>query len=159
MGEPCANGHGLGMSTMQRTIRDRRPRPRSEARSVTDQRAPQRNDPAQELYDRACDLLFTAQELRAAAREPGIASAAPATLGCLEAGLGELASAVALMRAEAMRHLARANAVAPEALGDLSPQKAQREFSALAEALRTAERATNATRNRLGPLLAELARI
>jgi hypothetical protein len=159
MGEPGANGHGLGMSTIERTIWDRLPHPLSESRSVAERRARQRDDPAQELYDRACDLLIAAQELHAAASEPGIAMATPATLGCLEAALAELASAVASMRAEALRHLARANSIVPEALGDLSPQEAQREFSALAEALRTAERATNATRNRLGPLLAELTQI
>ena len=159
MGDPGANGHGVGMSTIQRTIWDRVPRPRSESRSVTEQRVPQRDDPAQELYDRACDLLFTAQELRAAASAPGTATAVPATLGCVEAALGALASAVASMRAEAMRHVSRANALVPEALGELSPQEAQREFSALAEALRAAQRDTAATRKRVGPVLAELAQL
>lgn len=54
-------------------------------------------DPANELYDRACDLLDAAQGLRAAADREEASEAIPATLGCLEASLAGLVGAVAGM--------------------------------------------------------------
>ena len=47
--------------------------------------------PAHLLYDRACDLLLAAQEMRRCSGKPGIAEAIPATLGCIGAVAEELA--------------------------------------------------------------------
>src|SRR4051794_4419466 len=63
-------------------------------------RAPSR-DAANELYDRACDLLLAAEGIRTAAGEAGSAPAIAATLGCIEASLEALEQATAAMRREA----------------------------------------------------------
>ncbi len=60
------------------------------------------HDPAQELYDCACELLLVAQALRSAAAEPGAEAAIAATIGCFSAALEGLAEGVIAMRREAM---------------------------------------------------------
>jgi hypothetical protein len=47
-----------------------------------------------ELYDRGCDLVEAAMEIRHLADDPAAARAVPALLGCLEAAMHELGCAV-----------------------------------------------------------------
>jgi hypothetical protein len=47
-----------------------------------------------ELYDRGCDLVEAAMEIRHLADDPAAARAVPALLGCVEAALHELGCAV-----------------------------------------------------------------
>jgi hypothetical protein len=116
-----------------------------------------RRDPSNDLYDRACDLVVAAEEIRAAAAQPGSAAAIAATVGCLEASLEALADAAAGMRREAARQLARSDPSGGRDAGiDASPALADREFSELVDALRAAHLAADAMRERVGPLLAEL---
>ena len=109
-----------------------------------------RRDPAHELYDQACELLFAAQALRHAAEARGSAPALAATVGCLDASLEALADAVSAMRAEAARHVSRAASPASGA------DPAGREFSELAAALGEAHLAAGQMRERVGPMLAQL---
>lgn len=51
-------------------------------------------NPANELYDRACDMLEAAQGLRRALRAPGHQPALNATFGCLTDVLIELTAAI-----------------------------------------------------------------
>jgi hypothetical protein len=109
-----------------------------------------RRDPAHELYDQACELLFAAQALRAAAGTRGSAPAIAATVGCLDASLDALADAVRAMRGEAAREVSRAGASVPGA------EDAGREFSEFASAIALAHRTAGQMRERVGPMLAQL---
>ena len=114
------------------------------------QPGPARRDPSHELYDQACELLFAAQGLRAAAGTRGSAPAIAATVGCLDATLEALADAVAAMRGEATRELSRADVSIPGAAD------AAREFSELVAAIGSAHEAAGRMRERVGPVLARL---
>jgi hypothetical protein len=127
----------------------------SQVTDATLQYAVTRRDPTRELYDRACELLLAAQEMRAAAREPGSAAAIAATAGCLDASLAALSETVAAMRLEATRQVAR-SATVPDALRNREIRSLQREFSGLIDALAAAHRAADQTRERVGPMLAQL---
>jgi hypothetical protein len=61
------------------------------------------HDPANALYDGACDLLQAAQQFREAFDRPGSEAVLAPTLGCLEATLHELARALGLMRTDRLR--------------------------------------------------------
>ena len=113
-------------------------------------------DPANELYDRACDLLAAAEALPPAAARPGSAPAIAATLGCVEAALEALAAASSAMRSEVSRQLARDDAATAERASGVSCDTAQRELSELIEALAAARDAADSMRRRTGPLLAQL---
>ena len=113
-------------------------------------------DPANELYDRACDVLLAAQGLGAAAAQAGSASAIAAALGCIDASLTALADGAAAMRTEATRQLSRAHAAAPQSVDGIAVDGAQREFAQLVDALTTAQGAADTTRERIGPTLARL---
>jgi hypothetical protein len=113
-------------------------------------------DPTRELYDRACELLLAAQEMSAAAREPGSAPAIAATAGCLDASLAALSEAVAAMRLEATRQVARSAPDFSDSLPTGAIHALQREFSGLIDALAAAHRAADQTRERVGPMLAQL---
>lgn len=112
-------------------------------------------DPANDLYDRACDLLLAAQGLRSAAGARGSTPAFAATVGCVDASLEAMAGAVSAMRREAVRQLARAQA-SDQPAAVTSAADAVREFSELADALAEAHDAAGRMRERLGPLLAHL---
>lgn len=56
-------------------------------------------DPANELYDRACEVLAASQALRVAATSAEAVPSAAATLGCLEAAFEEIEGAVGELRA------------------------------------------------------------
>jgi HAMP domain-containing protein len=105
-----------------------------------------RREPAHELYDQACELLFAAQALRDAAGTRGSAPAIAATIGCLDASLEALAEAVRAMRGEA----SRAGSSAPGA------EDAGREFSEFVAAIASAHRTAGEMRERVGPMLAQL---
>jgi hypothetical protein len=49
------------------------------------------------LYDRGCDLVQAAVDIRRAAESPEAVRAVPAVLGCFESALGELLCASALL--------------------------------------------------------------
>lgn len=110
-------------------------------------------DPANDLYDHACDLLLAAQGLRSAAGVRGATPSYAATVGCIDASLEALTDAVAAMRSEAAREADRARG-AGHAFTEADD--AGREFSALAEALSRAHLAAGRMRERLGPFLARL---
>jgi hypothetical protein len=112
-------------------------------------------DPANDLYDRGCELLLAAQGLRSAACARGSTPAFAATVGCIDASLEALADAVAAMRREAARQVPRAHASDRSAPGS-SAEDAAREFSELADALSGAHDAAGRMRERLGPLLVHL---
>src|SRR4051812_46721680 len=85
--------------------------------------------PVSKLYDSACDLLYTAQQMRLAASERGATPALTATVGCIDAALTALADAVGAMRREALA----ASAASPTAAATVD-----REFAALVDVLRAA---------------------
>jgi hypothetical protein len=103
-----------------------------------------------ELYDRACDVLLAAQDLRsAAARRAANAAAAP-TLGCLEQTLSELADAVSELAAEARPDLD----VSAQAAGDHTTGSAAARyvFGELHHALLASARVCAAARQATGPM-------
>jgi hypothetical protein len=110
-----------------------------------------RSASATNLYDGACDLLYAAQQMRAAASERGATPALAATLGCIDAALDALVDAVSSMRREALAELRIASAESPTATAAVD-----REFAALVDVLRAAHAACDRTRERTGPLLAQL---
>jgi hypothetical protein len=112
-------------------------------------------DPANELYDRACDLLAAATELRRAAARDNNEAAVAATLNCLEAALEETAVAVDLLRDGSLRRIAAAWPI----LGDDAARAARRVFHRFVDAregVRGAARRCGDLRGAVGPLLAEL---
>jgi hypothetical protein len=110
-----------------------------------------RSAPVTDLYDSACALLYAAQQVRASAAERGATPAFAATIGCIDAALTALAEAVATMRRTAAAELsATSDSDAVPAL------VVEREFAALAEALRLAQAVCDQTRERTAPALAQL---
>jgi hypothetical protein len=102
-----------------------------------------------ELYDRGCDLVEAAAAIRTAADASEAVRATPALLGCLEAALHELATAVAALEATTER------AVAQPTRGDVVPmrERMHRGYANLGQALTDAERAAVAARALAGRLL------
>jgi hypothetical protein len=142
------------MSIVQRSVKVRASRPSQDSEAAL--RYKVKRQPTRELYDRACELLLAAQGLNAAARKPGSAPAIAATAGCLDASLAALSNAVAAMRLEATRHAARSDGAASDSLPTDAMHELQREFSELVDALAAAHRAADETRERVGPVLAQL---
>jgi hypothetical protein len=112
---------------------------------------PSRNraDQVNALYDGGCELLFAAQQLQSAAGRPGTAPAIAATVGCIDASLEAMLEAIGSMKRSAVSELR-----SPD--DDASIEMIEREFRALADALRAAHRACDQMRERTGPLLAQL---
>jgi hypothetical protein len=100
-----------------------------------------------QLYDSACELLFAAQQLRAAAGERDALPATAATIGCIDATLDALAQAVDEMRDAAVTEL-DSDKRAAAAIG--------REFALLADAVRDAQEACDEAREHTAPILAQL---
>ena len=111
-----------------------------------------RRDPANELYDRACDLLEAARELHLAAARAGNVEAIAATLGCAEAALGELAETYRVLH-EVSDVMLRRRGVA----GGGQHLEAGARFAGAVAALDRARMASDAARAAVGPSLAELA--
>ena len=65
--------------------------------------SPPERDPANELYDRACDVLDATRGLRSAAASARSWPAITASLGCLEAALEEVSAAVDGLRVATLR--------------------------------------------------------
>lgn len=63
-----------------------------------------RTSPDLEVYDRACDLIEAAAGLRRAAAALDTGEVTPAVLGCVEAALGDLRCATALLERASARH-------------------------------------------------------
>jgi|tagenome__1003787_1003787.scaffolds.fasta_scaffold20960592_4 hypothetical protein len=117
--------------------------------------APPQRDPANELYDRACDIVAVAAELRDASRHDDNDAAVAATLNCLETALRDVASALDALSASGVRRIASAW----PALGEraaFDADEARSAFDAATEAVRAAGDACGDVRRAVGPLLAEL---
>jgi hypothetical protein len=107
-------------------------------------------EPVTRLYDSACELLFAAQNLGAAAADRDATPAVAATIGCFDSTLDALADAVGDLR--------RAT-VAATSRGDYprqAPAVLERELGALEDALRTASSVCDRTRDRTAPILTQL---
>jgi hypothetical protein len=150
--EAAFHGNLPGMSILDKPLRARTRKPQVELGPPSSE-APRR-DGANELYDRACDLLLAAEGVRAAAAAPGSAAAIAASLGCIESSLEALAHAVAAMRREADQQLSARTGELAES--GVSRDAARAGFSALVDALGDAHRAADDLRERTGPLLARL---
>jgi hypothetical protein len=107
-------------------------------------------EPVTRLYDTACELLFAAQNLRAAASDRDATPALPATIGCVEATLDALADAIDDMRCASIAVASRGEQQ------HHAPAVLQRELAALEDALRTAGSVCDRTRERAAPILAQL---
>jgi len=117
-----------------------------------------RRDPSKELYDRACDVLAAAADLRAAAGRQNNDAAVASTLRCLETALEQAAMATDLLREGSVRRISNAWPV----LGDDAATTAGRvsdEFLETTDAIRAASDACEQLRGAVGPLLAELTTI
>jgi hypothetical protein len=115
----------------------------------------QQRDPANELYDRACDVVAAVAALRDASSSDNYDAAIAATLGCVETALEDAAAAVEQLRDASVRRLSSAWPV----LGDqavTAADDARRHFSAACAAIRAAHDACSETRGTVGPLLAVL---
>jgi hypothetical protein len=108
---------------------------------------------ANALYDGACELLAAAHAMRAAAELEGSTTAIAATLGCIDATLNELSSAVEAMRRQALRDLARSALDTGERAAIAETERA---FSDFANALHRARHAADSMRQRVGPHVAQL---
>jgi|tagenome__1003787_1003787.scaffolds.fasta_scaffold19926842_2 hypothetical protein len=113
-----------------------------------------RRDPANDLYDRACDVVAAAAALRDAAAHENNDAAIAATLGCLEAALGDAATAIEQLRGSSARRISSAWPI----LGDQARTDADRaedQFAAASAAIRAASSACGEVRGTVGPLLAK----
>jgi hypothetical protein len=111
-------------------------------------------DPANELYDEACALLAAAQGLQAAAGPRGSAPAIAASLGCVEASLEALATAVKVMRVAAME--ASCDTPSADGSGAREVLQMRASFDWLARDLSASRSSCAAARECVGPLLANL---
>jgi hypothetical protein len=111
-----------------------------------------RRDAANELYDRACELVAAAHELQLAARREGSDGAIAATLGCAHAALAELAETYRALH-QVSDGMFRSAGLAG---GDGALESEDR-FAEAIEALDRARAASDAAREAVGPPLAELA--
>jgi hypothetical protein len=117
-----------------------------------------RPDPSNELYDRACDVVAAATDLRAAAGRRNNTAAVAATLRCLEAALERAADVTDLLREGSVRRVESAWPV----LGEDASATAGRvsdDFVEAGETIRAAGRACGELCGAVGPLLAELTAI
>jgi len=117
-----------------------------EALGRTSAPAPSR-DPANQLYDDACDLLDAAQTLRAAAVAGGAAPAIAATVGCVEAALDAVEAAVESME------LAVLAASADRGADDREVRRIRASFTQLSRDLSASRTSCAATREIVGPML------
>jgi hypothetical protein len=107
-------------------------------------------EPVTRLYDAACELLFAAQALSAAADDRKATPAVAATVGCFDATLDALADAIGGMRRAAVVEASR---------GDnprTAPAVLERELGSLEDAVRDLRRVCDRTRERTAPILAQL---
>src|SRR4051812_3837853 len=107
-------------------------------------------EPVARLYDSACELLFAAQNLCAAAAARDATPAMAATVGCLDATLDALADALAEMRRATVAEASRGNHPRE------APVVLERELGALEDALRSACSICDRARERTAPILAQL---
>jgi hypothetical protein len=144
---PLAVGRGAGrLAGMALRTRSER----SEGRPL---RIPERN-PANQLYDEACALLAAAQGVRAAAEPRRSAPAIAASLGCVEASLEELATAVAVMQVAALAPSTDASAAGDPV--DRERLQIRASLDQLARDLSASRSSCAAAREFVGPLLANL---
>lgn len=109
-----------------------------------------RREPVTRLYDGACELLFAAQNLGAAAADREATPAVAATIGCLDATLSTLADAIGEMRRSSVGDASRAGHPRQ------APAVLERELRALEDAVRDARAICDRTRERTAPILAQL---
>jgi hypothetical protein len=107
-------------------------------------------EPVTRLYDAACDVLFAAQNLSAAAGDRDAIPAVAATIGCVDAALDALADAIGGMRRAAVAEASRGDN--PRS----APAVLERELGALEDAVRETRRVCDRARERTAPTLAQL---
>ena len=112
-------------------------------------------DPANDLYDRACDLLASGQALRAAAQRDGHQPALAAALGCIESTLREISASCVLLSAASDRLIEDNESSCADDL-HASRLRVGRQFRQVVDATRHAADHCSTTRAAAGPLLAEL---
>lgn len=117
-----------------------------------------RRDPANELFDRACDLLLAGRELREAAEHTGHSAAVAASLNCVEATLGELADTCRALGRGSDERLSSAEEVLGAPLS-LSREEFSERFDETAARLDEAREACERARATVGPTLAGLTAI
>jgi hypothetical protein len=120
-------------------------------RSATSRSGAPERDPANELYDEACALLDAAQRMRAAAGPRRSAPAIAASLGCVEASLEALATAVTVMRIATLETVAELPSV--DAL-DRDVPRIRAGFDRLTRDLQESRLSCAAAREVVGPVLA-----
>jgi hypothetical protein len=120
--------------------------PVAPSRSSTLDSALRKRAPENELYDRACDVLLAARDLRRAATRDGTSRALAATLGCVEETLSVLAEAADELGMTAVVNL-NSDAMGS---GDTSALAA-RPFGELRDALMSSRSACRAAREAAGP--------
>lgn len=105
-----------------------------------------------QLYDSACELLFAAQQLRAAAGDRDSAPALAATIGCIDATLDSLSQAMGAMRRTAVAELTAAG----DEGRSVPAIVVERELAVVADAIRVAQATCDQARERTAPILAQL---
>jgi hypothetical protein len=118
-------------------------------RSTWPRPAQRERAPENELYDRACDLLLAAQDLRGAASHDGASAAIAPTIGCVEESLSVLAEAAGEVGVAALLELESE----PEAKGD--SVRVVGLFGQLRGALISSSSACRAAREGLGTALGQ----
>ena len=113
----------------------------------------QRGRSVTQLYDSACELLFAAQQLRAAAGERESAPATAATIGCIDAALEALAEAMSALRRTAVAELTASSDSEGE---PVSAAVVERELAVVADAIKLAQAACDQARERTAPILVRL---
>jgi hypothetical protein len=117
------------------------------------------NDPANKLYNEACELLHAAAELREAADQPAAAPAIAPTLGWLEAALENLAAATEELKGTTLRRVHTAGCVPDAECDAAETARLARSFDDVVRSLAASRRACAAARARCGPTLADLTAI
>jgi len=107
-------------------------------------------EPVTRLYDSACELLFAAQNVSAAAAARDATPAVAATVACVDATLDTLADAVGEMRRAAVAEASRRGHPRE------APAVLERQLGALEDALRSARSICDRARERTAPILAQL---
>jgi hypothetical protein len=112
-------------------------------------------DAANELYDRACDLLASGQALRAATERDRNQAAVAATLGCIESAMREISAGCLQLSASADRLIENGQSARGAEL-HVARVRLGREFQDVVNAISQAADQCSLTRAAAGPLLAEL---
>jgi hypothetical protein len=105
-----------------------------------------RIEPDNELYDRGCDLVAAAADIRRAAESPKAIRAVPAVLGCIESALEELLWATALLEQTTTQHMSAAALGIRAVRGAEHSDRMRQGYANLQCAIADAQRAAAAAR-------------